>query len=204
MALLRQHLRKLQPSYEQRVDGGGTSNPVMAGKSDSVHFLRLPTYDESRLNENAVDSMELLQAVVEQARNAREKRNISLRTPVKKIVAILRNPEDYIVEALTGPLKPYILQELNAWEFTVVPKSEEQEWVTLSLSPNFKMLGKKLGKKMKAVQKAVQALTHEVSFYTSLNGALDDFLPLPALVPPSLFLTTCLLASKFAGRRPMS
>lgn len=158
-----QHLRKLHPSYKDAANGGGTSNPVMPGKSDSVHFLRLPEYDEGRLNHDAVASMEALQSIVEQGRNAREKRNISLRTPVKLVVAVLRNPEPHVIESITGPLKTYVLSELNAWDFQVVPKEQEHDWVTLALSPNFKALGKKLGKKMKAVQTAVTAMTHEVS-----------------------------------------
>jgi len=158
-----QHLRKLQPSYKDAANGGGTSNPVMPGKSDSVHFLTLPEYDPTRLNEDAVQSMTALQSIVEQGRNAREKRNISLRTPVKTVVAILRDPAAHVIEALGGPLKKYILSELNAWDFQVVPKEEEHDWVTLSLTPNFKVLGKKLGQKMKAVKAAVTGLSHEVS-----------------------------------------
>jgi isoleucyl-tRNA synthetase len=164
-----QHLRKLQPSYADAANGGGNSNPVMPGKSDSVHFLRLPAYDESRLNANAVEAMEALQAVVEQGRNAREKRNISLRTPIKQVVAILRNPSEQVVEAITGPLKKYILSELNAWDFIVIPDSEHHDWVTLSLTPDFKALGKSLGKKMKAVGAAVKQLSHDVSKATALE-----------------------------------
>jgi isoleucyl-tRNA synthetase len=82
--------------------------------------------------------MEALQTIVEQGRNAREKRNISLRTPVKSVVAVLRNPGEHVVSGITGPLKTYILSELNAWDFTVVPKEQEHDWVTLSLLPNFK------------------------------------------------------------------
>ena len=165
-----QHLRKLQPSYAEAANGGGTSNPPMPGKSDSVHFLRLPEYDESRLNEGAVKAMEALQGIVEQGRNAREKRNISLRTPVKTVNAILRNPSEVVVKAITGPLKKYILSELNAWDFQVIPKEQEHDWVTLSLTPNFTVLGKKLGKKMKVVSKAVQNTKHEVS-------AIDCLIP---------------------------
>jgi isoleucyl-tRNA synthetase len=158
-----QHLRKLQPSYAEAANGGGKTNPVMPGKSDSVHFLRLPEYDESRLNADAVEAMEALQSIVELGRNAREKRNISLRTPVKSLVAILRNPSENVVKGITGPLKNYILSELNAWDFTVVPEEEQHDWVTLALTPDFKVLGKKLGKKMKAVGAAVKKLTHDVS-----------------------------------------
>mmetsp|Transcript_17003 Transcript_17003/g.39032 ORF Transcript_17003/g.39032 Transcript_17003/m.39032 type:complete len:1175 (+) Transcript_17003:190-3714(+) len=155
-----QHLRKLQPSFAEAADGGGSSNPVKRGKSDSVHFLKLPEYDGSRLNAEAVEAMEALQNIVEQGRNAREKRNISLRTPIKSVVAILRNPPTHVVDGLTGPLKKYILSELNAWDFQVVPEEEQHNWVTLSLTPNFPVLGKKVGKKMKAITAAVRKMTH--------------------------------------------
>ena len=84
--------------------------------------------------------------------------------------AILRNPSEVVVKAITGPLKKYILSELNAWDFQVIPKEQEHDWVTLSLTPNFTVLGKKLGKKMKVVSKAVQNTKHEVS-------AIDCLIP---------------------------
>mmetsp|Transcript_45072 Transcript_45072/g.109047 ORF Transcript_45072/g.109047 Transcript_45072/m.109047 type:complete len:1165 (+) Transcript_45072:75-3569(+) len=167
-----QHLRKFQPSYAEAANGGGNTNPVKAGKSDSVHFLRLPEYDESRLNHDAVEAMEALQAIVEQGRNAREKRNISLRTPVKAVVAILRKPSENVVQGITGPLKKYILSELNAWDFTVAPTENQHDWVTLSLTPDFKVLGKKLGKKMKTVGAAIKALGHDEAVKCLEDGKL--------------------------------
>ena len=168
-----QHLRKFQPSYPEAANGGGASNPAVVGKSDSVHFLQLPSYDESRLNTQAVETMEVLQSVVEQGRNAREKRNISLRTPVKMITAILSNPAPYIVEGITGSLKSYILSELNAWDFYVVPKEEEHDWVKLRLTPDFSKLGKKLGKKMKAVKAHVTSLSHEEAVAALAKGTIE-------------------------------
>lgn len=168
-----QELRKMQPSYKERVDGGGASNPVMPGKSDSVHYLPLPKYDESRLNEDAVQAMEALQAIVELGRNAREKRNISLRTPIKSVVVVLRNPSQVVVDGITGPLKAYILSELNAWDFQVIPKENEHDWVTLSLIPDFKVLGKKLGKNMKAAKAKITGLTHDEAVAALESGSLE-------------------------------
>ena len=159
-----QHLRKMQPSYAEAANGGGTSNPVKPGKSDSVHFLHAPHYDESRLNENAVEAMEALQVIVENARVVREKRNISLRMPIKSVTVVLRNPSANVVESINGPLKGYILSELNAWDLVVVEKEKEHEWVTLALTPNFNVLGKKLGKKMKDFKSFVTGMSHAVSF----------------------------------------
>jgi len=163
-----QHLRKLQPSYKDRENGGGTSNPVLPGKSDSIHFLQLPEYDESRLNSDAMEAMETLQSIVEQGRTSREKRTISLKFPVKNVTAVLRNPSKYVVDAITGSLKKYILSELNVWELVLVPKDQEHEWVKLSLTPNFNVLGKRLKQKMKAVGNAVKDLTHEVCLQSLL------------------------------------
>lgn len=158
-----QHLRKMQPSYAEAGCGGGSSNPVLPGKSDSVHYLNLPAYNESRLNQYAVEAMEALQVIVENGRNVREKRNISLRTPVKCVTVVLRNPSTNVVESINGPLKRYILSELNAWDLIIVPKEEEHKWVTLALTPNFTILGKKLGSKMKAFKTFVTEMSHAVS-----------------------------------------
>mmetsp|Transcript_9074 Transcript_9074/g.20499 ORF Transcript_9074/g.20499 Transcript_9074/m.20499 type:complete len:1170 (-) Transcript_9074:247-3756(-) len=168
-----QHLRKLQPSYAERENGGGSSNPVMPGKSDSVHFLNLPTYDESRLNEEAVEAMEVLQVIVENARTVRERRTISLRTPVKCVTVILRNPSAHVIESINGPLKGYILSELNAWDLVVVPKEKEHEWVTLALTPNFNILGRKLGKKIKDFKALVTSMSHADAVACLENGGLD-------------------------------
>lgn len=166
---LYQHLRKKQPSHG---DGDGSSNPAVRGKSDSVHFLPLPTYDASRLNADAVEAMNTLQTIVEQGRTVRERRNISLRYPIKRVVVVLRNPSDKVVKSVTGPLKEYILSELNALEFEIIPKEKEQEWVKMSLKPNFEKLGKKLGKKMGLVTKAVVAMNHEEALAALEAGTL--------------------------------
>lgn len=159
---LYQHLRKKQPSYNPE-GNDGKSNPPAVGKSDSVHFLHLPKYDESRLNSDAMNSMEALQSIVELGRTARERRNISLRTPIKSVVVILRDPAPQLVASLMGPLKEYVLNELNAWDFKIVSKEEENQWIKMSLTPVFSLLGKKAGKKMGLVKKTIVGLTHEVS-----------------------------------------
>lgn len=157
---LYQHLRKRQPSYLTMVkENTAPSNPPRMGEADSVHFLQIPTYDETRSNARAVAAMNALQVVVEQGRTVRERRNISLRTPVRQVVVVLRDRD--VVEDLTGSLKEYVLSELNAWDFVVVPKEEEKDWVKMSLLPDLKVLGRKLGKQMKAVKKAIVEMTHE-------------------------------------------
>ena len=170
---LYQHLRKIQPSYADSAGKGGSSNPVMAGKSDSVHFLNLPTYDASRLNVDAVEAMETLQVIVELGRNVREKRNISLRTPIKSVTVVLRNPSPSVVASISGPLKGYILSELNAWDLLIVPKEEEHEWVKMALQPDFTKLGKKLGKNMNVFKTFVNSMSHTDAVVCLDKGELN-------------------------------
>lgn len=167
-----QHLRKMQPSYKDAATHG-CSNPVMPGKSDSVHFLKLPPYDPTRLNEDAVAAFTALQTIVELGRTIREKRNISLKTPIKSVTVVLRNPSPSVIDAITGPLKKYILSELNAWEFNVVPKEQEHEWVKLSLAPDFSVLGRKLGKNMKKAKELITNLSHNEAIACLEEGKLE-------------------------------
>lgn len=177
---LYQHLRKLQPSYSEADNGRGSQNPVMPGKSDSVHFLPVPKYDPSRLNHDAVEAMATLQNIVELGRNVREKRLINLKTPVKNVVVILSRPSENVISSLNGALKSYILSELNAWDLTIVPKEQEHEWVTLSLTPVFSVLGKKFGKEMKNVAASINELSHAEAVaviqagYMEIEGKVID------------------------------
>jgi len=171
---LYQHLRKYQSSYEEKTEID--TNPVIKGKSNSVHYLTLPAYTPELLNDDAVKSMTTLQSIVECGRNLREKRNISLRIPVKTMYVILRHATESTLKAINGVLKPYIESELNAWEFIVVSKEEEDQWVKLSLTPNFTVLGKKLGKKMKAVKTFIDKMSHSDAIQALEKGSIviDD------------------------------
>lgn len=168
-----QHLRKMQPSYVEAENGGGAQNPVKPGKSDSIHYINLPAFDTSRMNQDAVDAMETLQKVIELGRIIREKRLINLKTPVKNLVVIMASPTENVIKAITGPLKSYILSELNAWELTVISKEEEHKWVKLSLTPDFKKLGKKFGKKMKTVASTIKGMSHAEAVAVVEKGSLD-------------------------------
>jgi isoleucyl-tRNA synthetase len=176
-----QHLRKFQPSYALSANGGGKENPVMFGKSDSVHFLRLPEYDPSRLNAVAVKAMGVLQTVVELGRLGREKRLLSLKQPVKSLVICVTASEADVVENLKNSLDSYIRSELNVWDVKYVTREEEHEWVTISLLPNLAILGKKLGKSMGLVTKYLKEMKHEdakaavAAGQATVEGIVIDF-----------------------------
>ncbi|RHY02101.1 hypothetical protein DYB36_005671 [Aphanomyces astaci] len=141
------------------------------GSAKSIHFLMIPDVDETRLNDKAEQRMATLQSVIEMGRVVRERRNISLKNPVKRVVVVC---SDAAVLADLKDVSVYIHDELNMRDLEFA--ADEKAWCTLKVEVNNKVLGKKLGKGLAAVKKQVEALTHEqaLQYQTTQTITLND------------------------------
>ena len=149
-----EHLyQKLRAVHPARDDAAAAEDAV--GRSASVHFVMLPAFDASRLDEAKEAQMRHLQAVVELGRKVRERRNISLKIPVRSVTVVCPTPAT--LDAIRG-VEAYVLSELNARELHLT--TDEETWCTLSAVPNNKTLGKRLGKALKDVKKHIAQLGH--------------------------------------------
>ena len=115
----------------------------------------LPAFDASRLDEAKEEQMRFLQDVVELGRKVRERRNVSLKIPVRSVLVVC--PKQSTLDAIKG-VESYVLSELNARELKLT--TDEETWCTLSATPNNKTLGKRLGKALKDVKKEIAKLGH--------------------------------------------
>ncbi|CAN0016591.1 unnamed protein product, partial [Hapterophycus canaliculatus] len=97
--------------------------------------------------------MQAMQVVMDLGRSAREKRGISLKTPVKGITVVCK---DEVMLSALEKLQSYVKGELNAWE--VVLEADEKSWCTLTAEANNRVLGKRLGKALSGVKKALAKL----------------------------------------------
>lgn len=97
----------------------------------------------------------VLQTVVVLGRQLRERRKVTMKTPVAKISVILGEIE--LCQSLVL-LEQYIKEELNALE--IVCRAEKDR-IQLSALPNLKLLGAKYGKDLKTLGPAIKALRHE-------------------------------------------
>lgn len=159
-----QFLRQFHPSVVNKVTGLADDDD---GVAKSVHFLMLPDFDASRIDEKVETRMKNLQDVIEMGRVVRERRTISLKNPVTKVIVVSTDKT-----ALDGLelLKTYIHDELNMrdLEFT----TSEKEWCVLKAEANSKALGKRLGKALAGVRKQVEALSHDdVSAFLATKSA---------------------------------
>ncbi|AJQ15616.1 ADE_G0001220.mRNA.1.CDS.1 [Saccharomyces cerevisiae] len=123
----------------------------------SVHFLSYAVVKKEYFDEAIETAVSRMQSVIDLGRNIREKKTISLKTPLKTLV-ILHSDESYLkdVEAL----KNYIIEELNVRD-VVITSDEAKYGVEYKAVADWPVLGKKLKKDAKKVKDALPSVTSE-------------------------------------------
>jgi len=142
--------------------------PDAPGRAESVHFTSIPTVDASLVDAAIVRKVHVMQRVVELGRLVRERRNISLKMPVKRVVVAHKDPA--VLEAVRD-LAQYVHEELNMRELEL--EADDSKWCTLTATAQSKVLGPRLGKAMGPVLKAVKQLTHEQVEEYLATGSLE-------------------------------
>lgn len=136
--------------------------------ADSVHFLMLPTVDETLVDKSFEDSIEHMKGAIELGRVAREHREIALKQPLK--VATIIHRDENVLKAIQS-LEGYVRSELNVR--TIEYSSDELQYVMLKADADGRVLGKKLGKSFKAVHTAVKNLSPEEVLRLKDDGEME-------------------------------
>lgn len=123
----------------------------------SIHFLSYPVVDKTKFDAGIEVAVGRMQKVIELGRNIRDKKTISLKTPLKTLV-ILHSDKQYLQDIKS--LEKYILEELNVREL-VITSDEKKYGVTYSAVADWPTLGKKLKKDVKIVKNALPKLSSE-------------------------------------------
>ncbi|MBU1917168.1 isoleucine--tRNA ligase [bacterium] len=120
---------------------------------ESVHLKDFPLPEEHLIREHLEESVDLLKRVILIVRNMREKKNLKVKIPLKKLSIIHR--DSAILKHLKS-LENYIKEELNVR--AVAYLTNEDDFVELSAKANGAALGKRLGKKFGEMNKAIMSL----------------------------------------------
>lgn len=105
---------------------------------DSIHYLRIPNFDETLIDYKIEEIMKNMINVIQLGRQLREKRGLLLKRPVASIQII--NFDKHFLDSLK-PVENYIIDELNANEIIYV--EEEEKYIKLNVKANFEVLYKK-------------------------------------------------------------
>ncbi|KND92086.1 Isoleucine--tRNA ligase, cytoplasmic [Tolypocladium ophioglossoides CBS 100239] len=137
----------------------------------SVHFLAFPTADEAFFDEVIERKMAFMQKVIQLGRVARERRSISLKTPLLSLVVVTEEQHVSDLESL----KAYVQEELNVRD-VILTTDAERYGVLLEAKVDWPTLGKKLKKDVQIVRKALPTLTQEQlrSYLVEKKMAIGD------------------------------
>ncbi len=120
---------------------------------ESVHLTDYPTYDQEKMNEHIENRMDLVRELISIGRYVREEAKIKVRQPLSKALIDGKNKE------LLSDLIPLIAEELNIKEVSFV--EDLNQYMNLSVKPNFKVAGKIFGPLMKQFQECLERLTSD-------------------------------------------
>ncbi|MEZ5315701.1 MAG: isoleucine--tRNA ligase [Chlamydiales bacterium] len=136
---------------------------------DSVHLCDYPNYDCEARKPELEAGMDILQTVVSLGHSLRKEHKLKVRQPLlsahvvcnqEKLLQFLQR-EEYLITEELNVKKVYFYRE-------------NQDFIRLSVKPNFRVLGKKIGKHMKAAQLLIQKLEQE-KIHALLNGEAINF-----------------------------
>ncbi|MDD3078674.1 MAG: isoleucine--tRNA ligase [Paludibacter sp.] len=130
-------------------------------KKESVHLADFPTYDDSLIDSNLEECMQLAQQTSSMILALRRKAEKKVRQPLSK--AVIPAPDEKTFSQLQY-IADLVKAEVNIKELEIVPADAEMHNLVKKIKPNFKTLGKKYGKQMKDIAKAFTELSqHDIS-----------------------------------------
>ena len=119
----------------------------------SVHLSSYPKFNKKLIDEHIEERMDLVRSLISVGRFVREETKIKVRQPLSEALLDGKNKD------LISDLVPLIQEELNIKEVVFV--DDLNEYMNLSVKPNFKVVGKVFGPLIKEFQTKLESLTGE-------------------------------------------
>ncbi len=141
--------------------------------AECVHFEKMPEADESLIDRDLEERMELAQKATSLVLALRRKVNIKVRQPLAKMLIPVIS--DKVREQLEG-VKNLILTEVNVKEAEFL--SDTTGIITKKIKPNFRVLGKKYGAQMKEIAAAFGSL--DQATISAIQASAEYTLALPS------------------------
>ena len=133
----------------------------------TIHATDWPTIDESRIDKGLERKMGIIRGLVEAVFSARQKANIKLRWPCKRIIVTAENE---IVADSISALEDIIKDQSNTKTIEVLPPDKVFSEAVLELVPQFKLLGPAFKNKANAVADALKSQEPQVVKDALENG----------------------------------
>jgi isoleucyl-tRNA synthetase len=120
----------------------------------SVHLTQFPAYDQTLIDAELEERMDIAQKISSMILGLRRKVNLKVRQPLAKIIVPV---PDEAFKVRFESVRNLILAEVNVKEVEYI--DDTSSILIKKIKPNFKTLGPKYGKLMKEISNAVSAMT---------------------------------------------
>ena len=151
-----------------------TSSNSSEGGELSVHLADFPEYDETLIDKNLEECMQLAQQISSMILALRRKAEKKVRQPLTK--AVIPAPDETTFKQINY-IASLIKAEVNVKELEVIPSDNDMDNLVKKIKPNFKTLGKKYGKQMKEIAAAMPSITKQQIAEIERNGEFTLALP---------------------------
>ena len=136
----------------------------------SIHLRDLPPAEPARPGDERIQaSVARMTAVIELARQVRDRHARGVKTPVASLVVV--HPDAAFLDDIGSALREYVAEECNALD--VATCADPLRYCTLSAAPEWQALGRRLGKRMGAVAAAVAKLSQEQVLAYERDGRVE-------------------------------
>ena len=127
---------------------------VTKGNTKSVHLAKFPEADETVINKELEEQMQVAQDMTSMVLALRRKANLKVRQPLSTLmVPVLNDRQKIDIEAMSA----LILSEVNVKSIKFV--GNEDGVLVKKVKPDFKKLGPKYGKNMKQIAKMIAEMS---------------------------------------------
>ncbi len=134
-------------------------------REDSVHLTLFPDYDQTLIDPDLEERMDIAQKISSMILGLRRKVSIKVRQPLARIMVPV--PDDSF-RAKFEAVKDLIMAEVNVKDVEFI--EDTASIVKRKIKPNFKTLGPRYGKLMKDITKAVSEMKPEDIISFEKNG----------------------------------
>ena len=135
----------------------------------SIHLNDLPVVDKSKIDLELERRMDAAQRITSLARSLREKANLKVRQPLRRILIPYETPEQ---RRDIQKVSDIIIEEINVKAIEFID-ADSNDIVRKAAKPNFKIIGKKFGKSTQLVANAIKTLSNSQIKQIEKNGTLE-------------------------------
>lgn len=118
--------------------------------NESVHLADYPVCEDSLINEQIENKMDLVRDLISLGRNVREESKIKVRQPISRVLLDAKNTD------IIGDLVPLISEELNVKEVLFI--DDVSNYMEYIIKPNFKIAGPIFGSNIKEYGNVLSSL----------------------------------------------